>query len=161
MWQPIVSAAVVAVAMLSITGSYANPYREALQAKGYEIKTVALPPARIGTASLRDAPTLAAEVLVEVQNYFPRALEPILLVDGRPAGYSAGIAEVRDDGTTVLRFIVEDASLLQEDASLAVQMGDDADTRGQLMTPLSRAAIAPLPASEAERLGLKQSLFEE
>ena len=90
-----------------------NPYRSPLQPSAYKVNTVAVEPSQIGSLTLRDAPALAAEVLVEVDNYFPRALEPILLIAGEPAGFSAGIAEVRDDGMTVLRFIVDDPSMLK------------------------------------------------
>ena len=153
--------AAMMITILPVSSAQTNPYRQALQTKGYTINTVALSPTSIGTRSLRTSPTLAAEVLVEVQNFFPRALEPTLLINGKPAGYSAGVAEVREDGATVLRFIVEDASVLEENAPLAVQMGDDESTRGQLMTPLDRSAITPLPEADAQRLGLRRNVFEE
>jgi hypothetical protein len=152
---------ILMAAILVVSSAHANPYRQPLQTRGYTVNTVAVPPISIGAETVRASPMLAAEVLVEVQNFMPRALEPTLLVNGEPAGRSAGIAEVREDGTTVLRFIVENASVLQDNASLAVQMGDDESTRGQLMTPLDRSAIKPLSEADAQRSGLKRNLFED
>lgn len=134
-----------------------NPYRSALQAESYEIEAAVLESARIGSVTLREEPELVARVHVRIRNYLPRALEPTLLINGEKTGYSIGVVDVEDDVTTV-GFVVPQHALLQDGAKIAVQMGDDEETRSSLERPVSRSAIKPLDENAAKDFGLPRQL---
>jgi len=130
-----------------------NPYVQPLKPVGFRARAVVLPPRRIGATVIRSQQALAVEIQVQVRDYMPRDMEPTLLINGAPAGVSAGVMDVQGDVTT-LGFVVEKPDLLQEGATLALQVGDVGGTRAAVRGVLRRAVIEPLPEDEAQRSGL-------
>lgn len=125
-------------------------YDKALDPKGFAAQAIILPTRSIGATVLRAKPALAVEVLVEVEDYLPRALEPVLLINEKPVTGSTRVVGVEGRMTT-LGFLIEEPGLFQEGATLHVQMGDEANTRALIPGTLSRDRIRLLPDDVLKR----------
>lgn len=125
-------------------------YQKPLAPKGVATQARVLPARSIGTTVLRARPELAIEVLVQVEDYLPRALEPVLVIDGRPLAVPTRVVGV-EGRTTTLGFLLEQPGLFREGAALDVQMGDDEKTRARVPGTLSRQQIRPAPPEELKR----------
>ena len=130
-----------------------NPYRTPLEPVGFEAHAVVAPPVAPPGEEILKTTRLAVEIRVELADYLPRGLEPVLVIGGEPVETPTRIVSV-EDGVTTLGFLVDEAALLREGASLAVQMGDEESTRAALPATLRLRDIAPLDAEAARELGL-------
>ena len=77
----------------------------------------------------------------------------MILIDGKRAGYSIGVVGVKGDITT-LGFVVQETDILHDGGELAVQMGDDEQTRAAISKKLRRSAIKPLDEESARKFNL-------
>jgi hypothetical protein len=130
----------------------AQSYLEPLNVKGFEAHAVAFQ-AKQATPQEAVATRLGVEIQVQVVNYLPRALEPMLIIDGVPVPTRSRVVNVEGDVTT-LGFLVDSPTSLKDGASLAIQMGDEVRTRSRVPETLELDAIKPLEGVEAQRLGL-------
>lgn len=130
--------------------SESNPYRQALTAVNYEVRTTVLEKKRIGSVELREEASLAVEVQVQVKDFLPRAMEPWLMVNGKKIGYSIGVISVENE-TTTLGFVVPEHNLMRDGSEIAIQMGDEQRTRAILNQPMRRSAIKPLDTETAKK----------
>ena len=120
-----------------------NPYQRPMKAKGFTARAVALPARSVGETVLRTAPAVGVEILIQVEDYLPRGLEPTLLIDGKPAKVASGVRSVQARLTT-LGFLIESPGVWKEGATLALQMGDDKRTRASVPGTLHRKQVRPL-----------------
>ena len=153
MARTISSVMVVAMMLAGIAVSTARAADPAPKATGFTAQAVVLPPRTVGKTVLRDAPKLAVEIRVRVQNYRPGGFEPLLVIDGKPQTLASGVADVQGR-ETILAFVVESPSLLRDGASLALQMKADGKSRTPIPGRLTRKAIKPLDAKAAEQAKL-------
>jgi len=148
---------VVTTLVLGMTAEWAvaqrGPYQKPLEPKGFTAQATVLPARSIGTMVLRAKPALAIEVLVQVEDYLPRALEPVLVINEQSVVVPTRIVNV-DGRTTTLGFLLERPELIRESATLGLQMGDDVTTRAQIPGKLSRDQIRPIRDEELKRHGL-------
>jgi hypothetical protein len=128
-------------------------YQRPLRPEGFSARAVVLPARRIGDSVIRSANALAVEIRVRVRDYLPGGMAPLLVIDGQPVETATGAIEVQDAVTTIA-FILERPDAVRDGATLAVQVGDRAETRGRVPGVLRRAAIRPLEGDEAQRLGV-------
>ena len=83
----------------------------------------------------------------------------MLLVDDAEAGYLTKIETLPDGFGTLLTFTVLDAAAhLKQGTQLAVQMGNEAETRANLGSGFETGVVKPLDADTAARYGLPRSL---
>ena len=142
-----------ALALAGVSAAAENPYRQPLKAKGFSARAVVLPARSVGRTVMRAESALAVEIRIQVEDYFPRALEPTLFIDGKPVRAASGIAGVQGRITT-LSFVIEEPGPLKDNATLALQMGDDKRTRSPVPGRLRRHQIHPLEQAETERAKL-------
>lgn len=127
-----------------------NPYRASLKARRFDTQVVVLPPKTLGKTIIRKKAGVTVEIAVSIEDYLPRALEPILLINGNPAGRLGRIISVKGN-ITKLGFVVEKLKLLEEGAVISVQMGDDLRTWSKVPGNFSLKQVRPLQKSEVKR----------
>ena len=132
-----------------------DQYNRPLKPRGFTAQAVVLPPRKIGQTDIRADNTLAVEIQVQVNDYLPRALEPVLVIDGKPVKSRSRVVKVEGD-TTTLGFILEQPDVLKDEATLSVQMGDEEKTRARVPGELRHERIKPLDKVESDRLRLPQ-----
>lgn len=130
-------------------------YRRPMKPRGFNAKAVVLSPRKIGDKQVRAENTLAVEIQVEVEDYLPRALEPVLVINDKPVKTRSRVVKVEGDRTT-LGFVLDKPDLLKDDAKLSVQMGEEEQTRARVPGQLQLERIKPLDKDEAERLKVPQ-----
>lgn len=130
-----------------------DAYRRPLKPRGFNARAIVLRPRKIGNTDVRLNSSLAVEVQVEVQDYLPRALEPVLVIDGKPVKSRSRIVKVEGD-TTTIGFVLDKPELVKDDAKLSVQMGEEEETRARVPGELRLERIKPLDKSDAEQLNL-------
>jgi hypothetical protein len=128
-----------------------DSYHRPMKPRGFEARAVVLRPRKIGTTDIRDSNALAVEVQVEVQDYLPRALEPVLVIDGKPVKSRSRIVKVEGD-TTTIGFVLEKPDQMKDDAKLSVQMGDEEQTRARVPGELRFDKIKPLDKDDSQQL---------
>jgi hypothetical protein len=151
--RAVITISLVAVILLAPVGYAQGPATPPLRPTGFTMQAVGLPPRAIGSTTLRGRSSLAVAIRVTVEDYLPRGLEPTLVIDSAPVSAVSGIAGVQDRVTT-LSFLVEDPNILKDNASLALQWGDDQRTRVEVPGVLRRGAIQTPDPDESRRLGL-------
>lgn len=147
------AAALTAGTFTAAAQDSSDAYRRPLKPRGFTARAVVLPPRKIGDSDVRAESTMAVEVLVDVQDFLPRALEPVLLIDGKPVKSRSRVVKVEGDITT-LGFTLDKPAQLKDDAKLSVQMGEEEQTRARVPGELRLERITPLDKGEAERLKL-------
>src|SRR3954469_22471908 len=100
-----------------------NPYSRPMKPMGLSAQGVALPARSIGPNVLRARPSVAIEVLVHVEDFLPRALEPRLIVDGQLVQAPSRVVDV-DGNVTTIGFLLEKPALVRDGAKVEIQMGD-------------------------------------
>lgn len=130
-----------------------NPYQAALRPTSFEAKAVVAPAVAPPGEVVRKPARLGVEIRVEFSDYLPRGLEPVLVIGGESIKTATRIVSV-EDGVTTVGFLVDEAGLLREGASLAVQMGDEESTRAALPASLRLQEIQPLDSESARSLAL-------
>ena len=130
-------------------------YRRPMKPRSFNAKAVVLSPHKIGDRQIRAQNTLAVEVQIEVEDYLPRALEPVLVINDKPVKTRSRVVKVEGDKTT-LGFVLEKPELLKDDARLSVQMGEEEQTRARVPGQLQLERIKPLDKDEAERMKVPQ-----
>lgn len=139
--------------LFPLVGYAQAPALPLLRPTGFTAEAVGLPPRAIGSTTLRARGALAVAIRVTVEDYVPRGFEPTLLIDGVPVPAASGITGVQGRVTT-LSFLLENPDLLKDGASLALQLGDDPQTRAPIPGVLRRESIRAPDPDESRRLGL-------
>ena len=144
---------VMALVLCPPVGYAQAPGFPPLRPTGFTAEAIGLPPRAIGSIRVRERAALAVALRVAVEDYVPRGLEPTLLIDGVPVAAASGITSVQGRVTT-LSFVVDSPDLLKDGASLALQLGDDPQTRVSIPGVLRRESIRAPDPDESRRLGL-------
>lgn len=151
-----------------------DPYRQKMSVRSFDIKA-AVPttsplanrlrgagpdaPAVRSNPPAADAGKLAAEVQVIVRGYVPRAVDPVLVVDGGMRGTLTGIEVINAEGDSRLTFTVLNAAdVLRQGSELAIQVGDQEETRTRISEGVKLENVKPLDAGTARRHNLPRSL---
>jgi hypothetical protein len=144
---------VLGTGLVPLEAAAQRPYLQPLKTTGFTARAVVLPPRTIGKTVIRTKHALAVEIRVQIENYLPRGLEPTLFIEEVPVVAASGVIGVEGHVTT-LGFLVEKPEILKEGATLALQMGDDVQTRSRVPGVLRREMIRPLDPDETRRWGL-------
>ena len=145
----------VVLAVLPAAAHEPNPYRQSLKAKSFSTQVYApdVTDTELATA-MRVPRKTVIEVQVVIENFLPRALAPVLIIDGQQASRRSRIVETKNSLTTI-GFLVEQPSLLREGASLAVQMGDQNETRSTRTEPFSFERVKRMDEAALGASGLR------
>jgi hypothetical protein len=129
------------------------------QPRGFDGKTRSVEPGATRGVAADAVRKLAAEIVVVVKQFRPRAVDPVLLVDGNEAGHLTNVETLPGGAGTRLTFTVPDAAEhLKQGAQIAVQMGNQVETRSNLDASFRSELVTPLDAGVAAQHGLPRNI---
>ena len=139
-------------------GAQEDPYRQALAVEQFRVH-VFTSDGDPGTAmkNLAADESIPTEVRVRISNYLPRALEPVLVINGQPVPTRSRIISAEGD-ITEIGFLLIDSRVLDVGVEIAVQMGAEQTTRSSSKLEFSRELIEVLDTTEISKLSMDAPL---
>lgn len=104
-------------------------------------------------AALAADEVLPVEVRLKIRDFLPRALEPVLVIDGEAVEARSRVVAVEDD-ITEIGFLLDDPTVLDPGAEISVQMGNVEDTRSTRARSFSTPMLDLLDAQDVSALGM-------
>lgn len=133
-------------------------YKQPMRAESVVIQIYVAEPAKVATPQIRELlqrknEVLGAEVTMDIREYLPRGLSPVLLIDDEPAAHRYRIIDSNDRITSV-GFLLDSPDMLKEGARITVQYGEDSETRSSPIATVSLEKARILGVDSAQKAGV-------